>query len=511
MFLDRHVGDLIEPLTGRKWDRQMIWREYGRGVAYFQSHNLGPGDRVFVHYGNTIEFFVDLLAVWTLGGCVIPIDPRLTPFEVGNLARLAVPRFSVWLGEPDASTAAVLSAMNIGTLAAPSAGLSRASMPAPSSAPNLLSLDQPALILFTSGTTGEPKGVVHTHRTLRARWFSLWQVLGTEKFRRSLCLLPTHFGHGLICNCLFPWLSGQDLFIMPPFRADLLTQLGVILDQHEITFVSSVPSMWRLVLKTAKPPALGRLRRVVCGSAPLSGSLWKDIRGWTGTQEVLNVYGITEVGSWIAGTTMEDFTPADGLIGVPWGAAVKILQTASTQDWLGEASECSAGEQGHVWLHTPGLMAGYLDREDLTRQVVAQGWFRTGDVGVVDDRGLLYLRGREREEINKGGMKIHPGEIDGVAEQFEHTLDVCAFGYDDPLQGEDVAMAVVLKAPADEHICGLYNFLSRHLAKYKMPGRWYLLEAIPRTSRGKVNRSKVAQTCAALKPMDHRRIVHERS
>ena len=88
--------------------------------------------------------------------------------------------------------------------------------------PGRLSLDDDALILFTSGTTGQPKGVVHTHRSLRARWMSLRQSLGIESFRRTLCLLPTHFGHGLICNSLFPWLFGQDLYVLPPFRADLL-------------------------------------------------------------------------------------------------------------------------------------------------------------------------------------------------------------------------------------------------------------------------------------------------
>jgi len=511
MFLDLNVGNLIEPLTGRRWDRPSILREYRHRLAFFQSHNLASADCIFIHYGNTLEFFVDLLTIWSLGGCAIPIDPRLTAFEVENLARVALPRFSLWLGEPDTSIAAGLSAMNVKVLETPVAAPDGASVEPMSFSSNFLSMDQPALILFTSGTTGQPKGVVHTHRSLRARWLSLWHCLGTDTFRRTLCLLPTHFGHGLICNCLFPWLSGQDLFIVPPFKPELLIQLGTILDSHEITFMSSVPSMWRLVLKTAKPPELGRLRRVICGSAPLSALLWKDIQEWAGTKDVLNAYGITEVGSWVAGTTVVDFTLADGLIGVPWGAVVKILKSSSTENGLSWAPECAPGEPGYVWLNTPALMKGYLDRDDLTNLVVAQGWFCTGDIGLVDDRGLFFLRGREREEINKGGMKIYPGDIDGVAERFEHTLDACAFGYEDPLHGEDVAIAVVLKTASDENICGLYTWLKHHLAKFQMPQQWYLLSEIPRTSRGKVNRARVAQECAALKPLDHRSIVRERS
>jgi acyl-CoA synthetase (AMP-forming)/AMP-acid ligase II len=149
-------------------------------------------------------------------------------------------------------------------------------------------------------------------------------------------------------------------------------------------------------------------------------------------------------------------------------------------------------------------MRGYLGREDLTRGVVRDGWFSTGDIGVLDGRGLLYLRGREREEINKGGMKVYPGDIDAVVERFAQTVDVCAFGIEDSLYGEDVGVAVVLRARDGAAVRGLLDWTRRHLAKHQMPRRWYLLEEIPRTSRGKVNRSAVARHCAGLKPLDTR-------
>ncbi len=504
MFIDLKVGSLIEPYTGRRWDRPTIQRELYHRSAYFQNHGMVPGDRVFLHYGNTLEFFVDLLAIWSLGGCAIPIDLRLTKFEIENLARAATPRLSVWRGETEASITGALRAMQIKVVETLPPAPDGASVPSPSFSSSLLSLDQAALILFTSGSTGQPKGVVHTHRSLRARWLSLRQCLGIETFRRTLCLLPTHFGHGLICNCLFPWLSGQDLFIMPPFKSDLVMQLGELLDEHEITFMSSVPSIWRLALKTAKPPRRGRVERVFCGSAPLSAFLWKNIQEWTGTKEVLNAYGITETGSWVAGTTVKDVELEDGLIGLPWGAVIKILKTSITEVPPGLATECAPGEAGYVWLNTPALMQGYFGREDLTNKVVAQGWFFTGDIGLVDDRGILYLRGRERDEINKGGMKVYPADIDAVAERYDQTVDVCAFGFEDPLHGENVGIALVFKSNHDENLRGLYNQMKQHLATFQMPQRWYVLQKIPRTSRGKINRSKVAQECAERKPIDVR-------
>ncbi len=511
MFLDLHVGDIIEPLSGRRWDRARIERELTLRLAYFQAHGLARADRVFIHYGNTAEFFVDLLAIWNLGGCAVPVDPRLTHFEIETLARAAKPAFSLWHGRAEAAIGERLAALGVRLLQAGVGAEGEVPSARPPYSTSLLSLDSPALILFTSGTTGAPKGVVHTHRTLRARWMSLRQTLCTEKFARTLCVLPTHFGHGLICNCLFPWLSGQELYVAPPFRPDLVLQLGALVDEHRITFMSSVPSLWRLALKTARRPRSGSLEQVFCGSAPLSAHLWQGIRDWTGTPHVANAYGITEVGSWVAGTTVPDVALEDGLIGVPWGAVIRILRSSSTEEPPGFAAECPAGQPGYVWLNTPGLMAGYLDRDDLTAQVVSQGWFVTGDIGLIDDRGILYLRGREREEINKGGMKIYPSDIDSVVEQYEHTLDVCTFAFEEPLHGEDVGIAVVLKDPSDERFRSLYDWVGQRLAQFQMPQRWYLADQIPRSSRGKVSRKLVAQLFADRTPVDHRTLTRRNS
>ena len=126
----------------------------------------------------------------------------------------------------------------------------------------------------------------------------------------------------------------------------------------------------------------------------------------------------------------------------------------------------------------------------------------TGDIGVRDDVGRVFLRGRERDEINKGGMKVFPGDVDAVAQAVEHVTDACAFGIDDSVYGENVALAVVLERASPKSIRGLYEHLSSHLAAHKRPVRWYLLEEIPRTNRGKVDRRKVRDLCALRAPLD---------
>ena len=486
MFLDLHVGNLAEPISGRRWDRSAITREVGLRVARFQRHGLARGDRVFLPFGNRLEFFAELLAVWQLGACAVPIDARLTPFEVTTLVGAAKPRMAVVDDATDVAVIAALAGLavpTVGTLdtgdVLATAGLSR--------------LDDDALILFTSGSTGAPKGVVHTHRSLRARWIALRDALGVDDFARTLCMLPTHFGHGLI--------------ITPPFRPDILMRLGKILDDNRITFMSSVPSIWKVALKLAKRPQSGTLQRVHVGSAPLSAHIWEDIRTWTGTRQVCNAYGITETGSWVVGLANADVPAEDGLVGEGWGAVVKVLRTSETTAPLTADAECAVGESGYVWLNTPALMKGYFQRDDLTDAAVIDGWFFTGDIGILNERGQLVLKGRERDEINKGGMKIYPADVDAVVERFAQANDVCTFALDDDIYGQIVGIAVVLANTDDTTVRALHTWMTSHLAEPKMPSRWWVVDEIPRTSRGKINREAVKAACADKPALDLVRIL----
>ncbi|MEL6737026.1 MAG: AMP-binding protein, partial [Pseudomonadota bacterium] len=203
---------------------------------------------------------------------------------------------------------------------------------------------EPALILMTSGTAGEPKGVHLTLDALVQRVRLNLEFIPREDLERTLCVLPAFFGHGLIGNCLTPLAAGATLHLLDRPTMPELTKMGTIIDEHAITFMSSVPSFWKVVTKVAKPPKTNSLKRVHIGSAPLNQSDAQAVTDWTGTQAIFNLYGMTEAANWISagaalpnsvpkaenGTASDSEIATDGYVGKPWGGEFAVATAEGT-------------------------------------------------------------------------------------------------------------------------------------------------------------------------------------
>ena len=349
-------------------------------------------------------------------------------------------------------------------------------------------LDDLALVMMTSGTTSRPKGVMLTHRAVQARLALNIAHIGHQDLAVALTVLPMHFGHGLIGNTLTALAAGAQLVLWPEPGPTGLHALGHVVDEYGVTFMSSVPSLWRVALKLSQPPKRGTLRRVHVGSAPLVASLWTDIAAWSGTNRVVNMYGITETANWIGGRSAEEGDLADGIVGRPWGGAFRVR--------LDDGSLAALG-RGEVAVNSPSLMAGYLNRPDLTDQGLSGDWFLTGDIGEIDGHGVLRLVGRSKHEINRGGIKIPAEEIDALLERHPGVIEACAFALPDPLSGETVAAAVVTEPQAAVDTEAIRAWCETRIRREALPSRLFILDALPRTDRGKLNRDVVRDACLA--------------
>jgi oxalate---CoA ligase len=468
MLSPREYGSVNDVGLGIRWDSAAFAQQVSRRAALLSKMNIGRGCVVGILHNGTAHFFADLFATWYVGATAACLDSLLTDAELETITGFAKPAVVL----VNRTTRAIKLSTRIAELETSQAsGLDITSD---------FHLDDPALVLFTSGTTGNPKGVVLSFRALLARISANIEVIGKAALSRTLVALPTHFGHGLIGNSLTPFINGGEI-VLHPLGTSLVANLGQIIGDHGITFMSSVPALWHLATSHSRPPSRRSLMRVHVGSAPLSEQLWSEIAAWTGA-EVVNCYGLTETANWIAGASSKVDGIAEGLMGRSWGSTIAVA---------GDDGGVRPTGQGEIVVKTPGLMTGYLNRQDLTSAAIRNGWFYTGDRGSVDAAGRIWLTGRIKDEINRGGMKIQPVEIDMLLERHPEIVEACTFGVADPVSGQAVAALVRLTKGATATPESLHAWCRKRLRQTAIPERWIVVDEIPRNARGKVNRDLV--------------------
>jgi acyl-CoA synthetase (AMP-forming)/AMP-acid ligase II len=463
---------LVDVRSGRRLSRDDIWQTVcARAVALCAS-GIGRGDTVVIGQPDGVRFILDVFAAWTAGAIALAVNPKLTADEQGRV--LASTGAKIWLGRAGCET-------HIRTVGDAPADFGIL-------AGRALGLDVPALMLMTSGTTGAPKGVVHSLRSLSTRLALNIDAIGHADLARTLNVLPVFFGHGLIGNCLTALAAGGALHVWTDTDISELRALADVVDREKITFMSSVPSFWKIAMRVSARPR-HPLARVHVGSAPLSIELWTGISEWAGTRRVFNMYGMTETANWIGGACLEDPGARDGLVGHVWGGSLGVV---------GEDGEIRTRGVGEVVLNSPTIMLGFHGKADQTAEVFHGAWFRTGDIGEIDAYGRLMLVGRIKNEINRGGVKVPAEEIDALLERHPDIGEASAFAVPDPVSGEAVAVAIVMRPGAETTDDAIKEWCRRHIRPEAVPSQLYRLAEIPRNERGKVLRDVVRQT--ALSP-----------
>lgn len=410
--------------------------------------------RVVVAIDDPIDCLVNLIAVWQSGGCAVMVNPGIKAKERENV--VAKTGAALWLED---CTAVLLGGSD----------------------PQEHDIKDASLILMTSGTTGVPKGVTHSLAGLSARLEENLKAIGHDPLRNTLCTLPLFFGHGLIGNALTPLYAGQHLFLWPKVQMSELASFGNMLDKHKVTFLSSVPSFWRMVLATSAPPK-NPLQRVNVGSAPLSEQLWENICQWCGTENVFNTYGMTETANWISGGAFSEAARTDGYVGRPWGGVFRVLRDGTLH--------CTG--EGEIAVKSPGQMLGFWRDPEKTNAAMVDGYMLTGDIGELSIDQSLKLVGRTKNEINIAGIKVLAEEIDMLLEGHPDIAEACSFGIPDAISGERVA-AIVRCTSDDLRAQDLISWCRKNARADAVPFKIEIVEEIPKNDRGKIARMDVKQ------------------
>jgi oxalate---CoA ligase len=344
--------------------------------------------------------------------------------------------------------------------------------------------DAPAFILQTSGTTAEPKLIPRSHRSMitHSERLQVWFELTPKDC--CLCAVPVYYGHGLLVAVLAPLLTGGSIAF--PEDASKL-DLDEWFESLQPTWYTGGPTLHLSILEKAKsrPDArtMHNLRFIVTGGAPLPEVVHEGLGKILGAP-VLEHYGCTEAG--IIATNRPPPAPFKaGTCGIPWADSLMIVDE--------DGRRLSPGEQGEVFVRGPTVLSAYIRAPSLNQGAFVDGWFRTGDLGSMDEEGFFTHHGRVKELINRGGEKIGPAEIDTALMRHPGVAEAAAYPVPHPRLGEDVAAAVVLHQGATVTSLELRRFLETQLAAFKVPRRILVLDQLPKGATGKVDRQRLSE------------------
>ncbi len=453
------------------------------------AQGMRKGKRAALLLANGLNYAVSFTGVMAAGGVVVPINPHLKAAEVARLLADAGTSLVLTDSEWYRVFYPLLKGLPVrwldlgfqgGRLLALewATGSDRDYSPVDAPPPGR---DDVALLLYTSGTTGKPKGVMLTHGNLLAEASYIQEGHRLTPEDIALCILPLFHINGEVVTLITPLFSGGRVVMPSKFRA---SRFWDWVRRYRVTWFSAVPTILSILLSHPLPDrsALSSLRFARSASAPLPVAVLREFEARFDVP-VIEAYGLSETASQVTTNPLPPAVRKPGSVGLPVGNEVRVVDE--------KGKPVPAGVTGEVVVRGENVCRGYFHNEKATATFFNGGWFYTGDLGYLDADGYLFLTGRRKELINRGGEKISPREIDEVLYRLPGVELAAAVGVPDPLYGEEVIAFIQLrprKSLAEERVL---SFCRDYLADFKIPREVIFIRDFPRGPNGKIQRLKL--------------------
>lgn len=482
-------GDCLSWPGGRFDNSEFASAVAATAETLHSQHGVGRGSVVGVLLHNVPEIVTTMFATWSLGASLTPINPALTDDEVSF--QLEDSGCQLLVGDSRAED--VSRVRSIGYLSADadcfrgvtsSAEDSAAASETPATVESPIAVrpDDPAFIVYTSGTTGRPKGCVLDQSNIAAMVWSIVNGLDFGEGVRSLLVLPLFHCNGLLAGTVAPLMLGGSVHIIPKFDP---ASFWDVVEQERPSYFSAVPTIFSILeAKTTRGVDTSSLSFVICGAAPMSPDAISRFEARFDV-DMVEGYGLSEC-SVCATINRNDGSSKPGTV----GPALPGLQVG-VKDPNGRLLE--AGQTGEVVVAGKTVMRGYLGRPEATAEVLKDGWLHTGDVGYLDEDGYLVLVDRIKDLIIRGGENIYPKEIEDALFGHPQVTEAAVIGSPDDKYGEVPIAHVSLREGADSNVGELTSFLESRLARYKLPAEICIRDSLPKNSVGKIAKGQLRE------------------
>ena len=483
--LSPRLEALVEVERGRRFSYAELDARANRAANALLARGVRPGDRVALLLMNGVEYLESYFALAKIGAVMVPLNWRLVPDELDFILRDAGAETLVYDAEFDAAVAALRglgtplrTLLRAGDGVPPEGALAYEALrdAAPPDAPPCTATDDDVLfIMYTSGTTGLPKGAVHTHGSMIAASITINLTSDMRHGDRYLQMLPL-FHVGALTPATAAVHRGATLVLMRAFDPKRVFPL---IEAERITTGLAVPAMLNFMLAAGDPNAHDHtaLRWLMSGAAPVPPSLIERYAALG--IEIHQVYGLTETCGPACLISPEEALAKIGSTGPAFfHTDVRVVDE--------QGHEVTPGQVGEVLVRGAHIMKGYWNRPEATAEALRDGWLHTGDLATVDKDGFVFIQDRKKDMIITGGENVYPAEVEAVLARHPDVLECAVIGMPSARWGESAAAVVVPKAGTSPTPAELVGFCDGKLARYKIPRVVVIADEIPRNPTGKV-------------------------